>query len=124
MSSVDLRELCGSRMLGTRPAARLVAPAMRAAAVADGVITLDTHRILRVGVLFFDEVLLVLREIIAESENSDLHLVYHQAPAMPSLKKLAYHRGFAISETPAGDWVIALAKDAGDSGNTAGDDKI
>ena len=43
---------------------------------------------------------------------------------MPSLKNLAYHRGFVISETPAGDWVIALDKDAGDSGNTAGNDKI
>ena len=69
MSSVDLRQLCGSRMLGTRPATRLVAPMMRAAAAADGVITLDTDRVLRVGVSFFDEVLLVLREIIAESGN-------------------------------------------------------
>ena len=124
MSSVDLRRLCGSRMLGTRPAARRVAPTMRAAAAADGVITLDTHRILRVGVSFFDEILLVLREIIAESGNDDLQLVYHQAPAMPSLKNLAYHRGFVISETPAGDWVIALDKDAGDSDDNAGNDKI
>ena len=125
MSSVELRQLCGSRMLGTRPAARLVAPTMRAVAAEDGVITLDTDRVLRVGVSFFDEVLLVLREIIAESGNDDLQLVYHQAPAMQSLKNLAYHRGFVISETPAGDWVIALDKDAGDSGDAAAaEDKV
>lgn len=124
MSDIDLRQLCGSRMLGTRPAARLAAPTMRLAAAEDGVITLDTARILRVGVSFFDEVLLVLREIIAESGNHDLRLVYRQAPAMPSLKKLAYHRGFVISETPAGDWVIALSQDAGNSGNTAGDNQV
>ena len=124
MSNIDLRQLCGSRMLGTRPAARLAAPTMRRAAAEDGIITLDTHRILRVGVSFFDEVLLVLRAIIAESGNHDLQLVYHQAPAMPSLKKLAYHRGFVISETPAGDWVIALSQAAGNSGNAARENQV
>ena len=116
MSDIDLRQLCGSRMLA--------APTMRLAAAEDGVITLDTARILRVGVSFFDEVLLVLRAIIAESGNHDLQLVYHQATAMPSLKKLAYHRGFVISETPAGDWVIALNKDVGDSDTTPGENQI
>ena len=125
MSTVDLIGRSGSRMLGTRPAARLVAPAMRAAAGEDGVITLDTAGILRVGVSFFDEALLVLGELIAESGNDDLRLVYHKAPAMQSLKRLAANRGFALSETPAGDWVIGLdkdarnAKDAGDSGGAA-----
>ena len=112
MSTVDLIGRSGSRMLGTRPAARLVAPAMRAAAGEDGVITLDTAGILRVGVSFFDEALLVLGELIAESGNDDLRLVYHKAPAMQSLKRLAANRGFALSETPAGDWVIGLDKDA------------
>ena len=125
MSTVDLIGRSGSRMLGTRPAARLVAPAMRAAAGEDGVITLDTAGILRVGVSFFDEALLVLGELIAESGNDDLRLVYHKAPAMQSLKRLAANRGFALSETPAGDWVIGLdkdarnAKDAGGSGCVA-----
>ena len=125
MSTIDLIGRSGSRMLGTRPAARLVAPAMRAAAGEDGVITLDTAGILRVGVSFFDEALLVLGELIAESGNDDLRLVYHKAPAMQSLKRLAANRGFALSETPAGDWVIGLdkdarnAKDAGDSDGAA-----
>ena len=125
MSTVELSRRSGKSVLITRPAARLVAPAMRAAAGEDGVITLDTAGILRVGVSFFDEALLVLGELIAESGNDDLRLVYHKAPAMQSLKRLAANRGFALSETPAGDWVIGLdkdarnAKDAGDSGGTA-----
>ena len=125
MSTVELSRRSGKSVLITRPAARLVAPAMRAAAGEDGVITLDTAGILRVGVSFFDEALLVLGELIAESGNDDLRLVYHKAPAMQSLKRLAANRGFALSETPAGDWVIGLdkdarnAKDAGDSGGAA-----
>ena len=125
MSTVELSRRSGKSVLITRPAARLVAPAMRAAAGEDGVITLDTAGILRVGVSFFDEALLVLGELIAESGNDDLRLVYHKAPAMQSLKRLAANRGFALSETPAGDWVIGLdkdarnAKDAGDSGTAA-----
>ena len=121
MSTVELSRRSGKSVLITRPAARLVAPAMRAAAGEDGVITLDTAGILRVGVSFFDEALLVLGELIAESGNDDLRLVYHKAPAMQSLKRLAANRGFALSETPAGDWVIGLdkaarnAKDVGDS---------
>ena len=125
MSTVELSRRSGKLVLITRPAARLVAPAMRAAAGEDGVITLDTAGILRVGVSFFDEALLVLGELIAESGNDDLRLVYHKAPAMQSLKRLAANRGFALSETPAGDWVIGLdkaarnAKDGGDSGGAA-----
>ena len=125
MTTVELSRRSGKSVLITRPAARLVAPAMRAAAGEDGVITLDTAGILRVGVSFFDEALLVLGELIAESGNDDLRLVYHKAPAMQSLKRLAANRGFALSETPAGDWVIGLdkdarnAKDAGDSGDAA-----
>ena len=125
MTTVELSRRSGKSVLITRPAARLVAPAMRAAAGEDGVITLDTAGILRVGVSFFDEALLVLGELIAESGNDDLRLVYHKAPAMQSLKRLASNRGFALSETPAGDWVIGLdkdarnAKDSGDSGGVA-----
>ena len=130
MSTVELSRRSGKSVLITRPAARLVAPAMRAAAGEDGVITLDTAGILRVGVSFFDEALLVLGELIAESGNDDLRLVYHKAPAMQSLKRLAANRGFALSETPAGDWVIGLdkdarnAKDAGDSGGAAAETSI
>ena len=130
MSTVELSRRSGKSVLITRPAARLVAPAMRAAAGEDGVITLDTAGILRVGVSFFDEALLVLGELIAESGNDDLRLVYHKAPAMQSLKRLAANRGFALSETPAGDWVIGLdkaarnAKDSGGSGAAAAETSI
>ena len=111
MSTVKLSAQLGKSVLITRPAARLVEPAMRtAAAVGDGVITLDTGGVLRIGVSFFDEALLVFREIIAESGNDELRLVYHKAPAMQSLKRLAGNRGFVLSETAAGDWVIMPGK--------------
>lgn len=109
MSTVKLSTQLGKSVLITRPAARVVEPAMRAAA-GDGVITLDTGGVLRIGVSFFDEALLVFREIIAESGNDELRLVYHKAPAMQSLKRLAGNRGFVLSETAAGDWVIIPGK--------------
>ena len=92
-------------MLITRPAARVVAPVMRDAAD-DGAIMLDTEGVLRIGVSFFDEALLIFNEIIAETGNEDLRLVYRKAPTMQSLKNLVGNRGLTLSETPEGDWVI------------------
>lgn len=112
MSTVKLSAQSGKSVLITRPAARVVEPAMRAAVAGDGVITLDTSGVLRIGVSFFDEALLVFREIIAESGNDELRLVYHKGPAMQSLKRLAGNRGFVLSETAAGDWVIMPGKGA------------
>lgn len=97
-------------MLGTRPAARAMASAFRIAA-RDGVILLDTSNILRIGVSFFDEALLVLRDIIKESGNEDLRLVYHKAPTMQSLKNLVAHRGFVLHESADGDWIISRNPD-------------
>ena len=96
----------GKTVLGTRPAARAVAPAIEAASV-DGEITLNTDGILRIGVSFFDEALLIFNEIIAETGNADLQLVYRKAPTMQSLKNLAPNRGLTVSETADGDWVIS-----------------
>ena len=106
MATVALSNLSGKSVLITRPAARDVAPAMQAAS-RDGTITLDTSGILRIGVSFFDEALLVFQDIISETGNADLRLVYRKAPTMQSLKRLAHNRGFALSETSSGEWVIS-----------------
>jgi hypothetical protein len=82
---------------------------MRKASV-DGTIVLDTSGVLRVGVSFFDEALLVFRSIIEETGNHHLTLVYRQAPTMQSLKRLVTNRGFEMLETDAGEWVISFAE--------------
>lgn len=92
-------------MLGTRPAARAMAPAMRAASDS-GVIVLNTSGLRRIGVSFFDESLLIFNEIIDESRNGDLRLVYDKAPPTESLKNMVPNRGLTLSETDAGEWVI------------------
>ena len=106
MTTVNLSMQSGKTALITRPSARVVESAMRAAAN-DGAITLNTDGILRIGVSFFDEALLIFSEIIDESGQSDLRLVYRKAPTMQSLKNLAPNRGLTLSETPDGDWVIS-----------------
>ena len=108
MAAIDLFQQSQSQMLGTRPSARIVAPAMRAAA-GDGDITLDTEGILRIGVSFFDEALLIFNEIVAETGRDDLRLVYRKAPTMQSLKNLVGNRGLTLSETDEGEWIIAKA---------------
>lgn len=113
MATVKLSTQCGKSVLITRPSARMIHQAMQDAA-GDGAITLDTNNILRIGVSFFDESLLVLRDIIKESGNEELRLVYHTAPTMQSLKNLVPHRGFVLRES-AGDWIISrkgIADDA------------
>lgn len=110
MTTIALRQETGARMLGTRPAARDLAPALRQAAC-DGVILLDTSDVLRVGVSFFDESLLILDEIIRETGDADLRLVYHQAPPTESLKNLVAHRGFVLHESDDGDWIISRQSD-------------
>ena len=111
MATIDLFQQTESQMLGTRPAARTVAPAMQAAA-ADGEIRLNTDDILRIGVSFFDEALLIFNEIIAETGNQDLRLVYRKAPTMQSLKNLVPNRGLTLSETVDGEWIISRAESA------------
>lgn len=108
MTTVNLSMQSGKTVLITRPAARVVASAMQAAA-GDGEITLNTDGILRIGVSFFDEALLIFNEIIEETGQEDLQLIYRKAPTMQSLKNLATNRGLTISETSAGDWVISRA---------------
>ncbi len=76
----------------------------------DGVITLDTAGILRIGVSFFDEALLIFNEIMEQTSNPDLRLVYSKAPTMQSLKNLVPNRGLVLSETPSGNWVISRSK--------------
>lgn len=106
MATVDLLGESGAPMLGTRPAARAMEPAMRAASDS-GIITLDTSGVRRIGVSFFDEALLIFSELVSETGNSDLRLVYHKAPPTESLKNLVGNRGLALSETDTGDWVIS-----------------
>ena len=105
MATVNLSMQSGKTVLITRPSARVVASAMQAAS-SDGEITLDTEGILRIGVSFFDEALLIFNEIVAETGRDDLRLVYRKAPTMQSLKNLVGNRGLTLSETPEGDWVI------------------
>ncbi len=83
------------------------------AAAGDGEITLDTDGILRIGVSFFDEALLIFNEIITETGDDSLRMIYRKAPAMESLKNLASNRGLTVSETPDGDWVIRRPDAAG-----------
>lgn len=79
--------------------------AMRAA-LENGAITLDTSGVRRIGVSFFDETLLILRELMVET-GDDLKLVYHEAPSLESLKNLAPNRGMKVAESPLGDWIIS-----------------
>ena len=106
MTTVNLSAQSGKTVLITRPAARIVEPAMRAE-FDDGEITLNTDGILRIGVSFFDEALLIFNEIIEETGRDDLRLVYRKAPTMESLKNLVNNRGLTVSETADGDWVIS-----------------
>ncbi len=95
-------------MLGTRPVARAIEPAMRAA-LENGAITLDTSGVRRIGVSFFDETLLILRELMAEM-GDHVRLVYHEAPSLESLKNLAPNRGMKVYESTSGDWIISLER--------------
>ena len=72
-----------------------------------GTITFDTSGVRRIGVSFFDEALLIFNEIVAETGNNELRLVYHKAPPTDSLKNLVGNRGLTLSETDTGDWIIA-----------------
>ena len=96
-------------MLGTRPVARAMETAIREA-LQDGSITLDTSGIQRIGVSFFDESLLILSELIAETGDDSLQLIYRKAPLLDSLKHLAPNRGLSVSESPSGDWVISSSR--------------
>ena len=109
MSTVKLFDLSAKPVLITRPAARLIAKEMQGASV-DGTITLDTSGILRIGVSFFDESLLIFNEIVECTSNPDLHLVYSKAPTMQSLKNLVGNRGLELIETTTGDWVISRSQ--------------
>ncbi len=80
------------------------------AAAGGGEITLNTDGILRIGVSFFDEALLIFNEIIEETGKKELQLIYQKAPTMQSLKNLAPNRGLTVSETLGGDWVISRAE--------------
>ena len=106
MTMVDLSAQSGKIVLITRPSARQIASAMQAAS-GDGEIMLNTDGIVRIGVSFFDEALLIFTEIIAETGKDDLRMVYRKAPTMQSLKNLAMNRGLSVSETSDGDWVIS-----------------
>ena len=106
MSTVKLSDQSGKSVLITRPVARAFAPAMQRASD-DGTITLDTSGILRIGVSFFDEALLVFKGIITETGNNDLRLIYSKAPTMESLKRLVPNRGLSLTESPSGDWIIS-----------------
>ena len=106
MVAVDLVQELGTPMLGSRPAARSMKPAMRAAA-RSGAITLDTSGVRRIGVSFFDEALLIFHELVTETHNANLRLIYSKAPPTQSLKNLVDQRGLRLDITPHGDWVIS-----------------
>lgn len=109
MTTIDLLKQSGTQMLGARPAARQLKPAIREA-VEDGAITLDTSGVRRIGVSFFDESLLILKELMAETGDANLRLVYRKAPSLESLKNLIPHRGLTVVESSDGDWVISAPK--------------
>ena len=105
MTTIDLLRHSGTHLLGTRPVARDMKPAMRAA-LENGTVTLDGSVVRRISVSFFDESLLILNELIAETGNSNLRLIYRNAPRPESLKTLVPNRGLTLSESPTGDWII------------------
>ncbi len=105
MATVDLLKQSGTAMLGTRPAARAMEAAMREAC-GRGVIVMDTSGVRRIGVSFFDEALLIFNELVLETGNHHLSLVYHKAPPTESLRNLVSHRDLSISQTADGDWII------------------
>ena len=105
MSTIDLLRQSGTHLLGTRPVARAMKPAMRAS-LEEGTITLDGSGVRRISVSFFDESLLILNELISETGDINLRLIYRNAPQQGALKNLVPNRGLALSESPTGDWVI------------------
>jgi hypothetical protein len=105
MITIDLLKETESPMLGTRPAARAIEPVMRTA-LENGEITLDTTGVRRIGVSFFDETLLILRDIMGDV-GTDIRLIYRKAPQLESLKELAPNRGLQVVESPSGDWIIS-----------------
>jgi len=111
MTTVNLSVQSGKTVLITRPAARIVASAMQAAA-GDGEITLNTDGILRIGVSFFDEALLIFNELIAATGDDTLRLVYRKAPEMESLKKQVRNRGLAQAVTNSGEWIMSRPETA------------
>ena len=106
MATIDLLQQSGTKMLGTRPAARAFEPAMREA-LADGSIGLDTSGVLRIGLSFFDETLLIFDELLAETGDDSLQMIYRKGPSLESLKDLVPHRGLNLYESPSGDWIIS-----------------
>ena len=108
MTSIALLKETESPMLGTRPAARAIEPVMRTA-VEDGAIVLDTAGVRRIGVSFFDETLLILRDIM-EDNGFGVNLIYRKGPPLGSLKDLVPNRGMEVVESPAGDWIISPQK--------------
>lgn len=106
MATIDLLQQSGTKMLGTRPAARAFEPAMREA-LADGFIGFDTSGVLRIGLSFFDETLLIFDEILAETGDGSLKMIYQKGLPLESLRDLVPHRGLTLHESPSGDWVIS-----------------
>ena len=106
MSTVKLFDLSRKSMLGTRAAARSMQAAIREA-THDGTITLDTSGIRRISVSFFDESLLIFSDLVAETNNHSLRMIYSKAPRPESLSSLVEKRGLNMSESAAGDWIIS-----------------
>ena len=106
MATIDLLEHSGAKMLGTRLAARAFEPAMREAST-DGSISLDTSGVLRIGLSFFDETLLIFDELLAETNDNSLQMIYRKGPSLESLKDMVPHRGLTLSESPSGDWITS-----------------
>lgn len=75
-------------------------------AIRDGAVTLDTTGIRRISVSFFDESLLMFIELLTETGDDNLRMIYHKAPQSESLRNLVPIRGLTLSESPNGDWVI------------------
>ena len=106
MSTIDLKQHLGKSILSTRPSARSMMPAMREAAE-NGDITLDASRVLRTSVSFFDEALLIFNDIVDETGQDDLKLIYRDATAAQTLKDMPKYRGLRLVESPSGDWIIS-----------------
>ena len=87
MATIDLLKESDTKMLGTRPAARTFEPAMREA-LTDGAISLDTSGVLRIGLSFFDETLLIFDKLLSETGDNSLHMIYRKGPLLESLKDM------------------------------------
>ena len=101
MTTIDVsRELDDKDMAISRDDARRLEPSLSAALRPGERITLDTGGILRLGLGFVDETLLILTRCRTDADGS-LEMEIRPPPSTPSFRKLAAHRGLELEADDA-----------------------